>query len=188
MEEIDNMQIFDDYVVVKVEPKVFSKEVVFMAAYVMLSNAHVFITGDPNKELRVNLRPFKTYKGSLKDLGYEFNDQLLNYSVYEAQSKNTADLRKILLASALLSNGADSDDYDDEEYDEENYDDKTCEVKPSVETDEVEKVKKIIEDTSNIDPSEDPDKVTIPWYNLNKDETNEFFKAVKETLGKDALK
>ena len=96
MKQVDNIEFYEDYAVVKVDPRIFSLDIVFMAAYVMVDRAYVFVTGDPNVESRVQIRSFD--KEKLEEVAREFNNQLLNYAVYDIQSRRTADLRKILLA------------------------------------------------------------------------------------------
>ncbi len=169
MRQVDNIEFYEDYAVVKVDPRIFSLDIVFMAAYVMVDRAYVFVTGDPKVEIRVQIRSFD--KEKLEEVAREFNNQLLNYAVYDIQSRRTADLRKILLAKALLSNLSKEEEEVEEEC-EEDYNG-TVEEEFDIPMD----------DSVFSDYREDPENITIPWYNLNKEEKEEFFKAVKDTIG-----
>jgi len=86
----------------RIDPRIFSLEVVFQAAYVFMDKAHIIITGDPKKEIIVELTPRK--ECSLERFGDDFNNELLNYAVYNIQSKRTLELRKMIIARALLGN------------------------------------------------------------------------------------
>ncbi len=178
-----NVEVFDDYVVVRVDPKLFSLDVIFMAAYVMIGKAHVFLTGDPEKEIRVNLRKGDKFFGSLEDLGNEFNNELLTYQVYNIQSKRTADLRKLLLTRALFPTFAPQEYPDEEECKEQEelgYDT----FEPNLPEQNESDIDKFIANTDNVDFEKDPDGITIPWTATHKEESKEFFRAVEETLGK----
>ncbi len=162
------IEIKDGHAVLRVNPAIFPLDVVLMAAYVMIGKAHIFLDGNPNEEIKVSI--FPDGSNDLKELAYEFNNQLLNYKVYLVQSERTADLRKILLARALLSNASDVNTEKDEG--------ESCESEESKSD-----FDKFIEDTENLDFDSDPESITIPWYNKHKEESEEFFKAVEEKIG-----
>jgi len=98
----DNVTYHKDYIEVELSPKVYSVDTVFSASYVLMDRAYIIIDGDPKRKLMVRLRPKKKY--SLKDLAHEFNDELLNYSVYDAQCRRNSRLREELLKRALFTN------------------------------------------------------------------------------------
>ncbi len=178
-----NVEVFDDYVVVKVDPRLFSLDVIFMAAYVMIGKAHIFLTGDPKKEIKVNLRKGDKFFGSLEELGNEFNNELLTYQVYDIQSRRTADLRKLLLTRALFPSFAPQKDQNEEECEEQDELGYNT-FKPNFPAQNESDIDKFIANTDNVDFEKDPDGITIPWTATHKEESEEFFRAVEETLGK----
>jgi His-Xaa-Ser system protein HxsD len=101
---LDNLDIRKDFVVVSVNPKVYSLEVVKSAGYVLMDRAYVLIDGDPRDELFVELRP-KASKEDLTKLGEELNNELLNYSVFLMESERNKGIRDAMVKKALESHG-----------------------------------------------------------------------------------
>lgn len=101
---LNNMNIInDEYVIIKVNPKIYSLDTVQSAAYVLMDRAFAIIDGDPDKELLVELKP-RNDKENLEALGRDFNNELINYAVYKVQSKRTLPLREKIIQRALLTN------------------------------------------------------------------------------------
>ena len=101
---VDNLEMHKkgNYVLVSVNPKIYSLEVVYAAAYFLIDRVYVIIGGDPERELIVELRPKKGK--NLEELGREFNNELINYSVYMMQSKRNQVEKEMLMKRALLTN------------------------------------------------------------------------------------
>jgi His-Xaa-Ser system protein HxsD len=118
-------------VTINVNPKIFPLEVIYSAAYVLLNKAHAIIDGDPEKKISIKLKAKKS--GNLADLAQEFNDELVNYSMYVVQASGTSGIRQAIINRAL---GVLEED--EEEYDEEN-------------------------EEAGFDPSEDPLGISKPW-------------------------
>jgi His-Xaa-Ser system protein HxsD len=118
-------------VTINVNPKIFPLEVIYSAAYVLLNKAHAIIDGDPEKKISIKLKAKKS--GNLADLAQEFNDELVNYSMYVVQASRTSGIRQAIINRAL---GVLEED--EEEYDEEN-------------------------EEAGFDPSEDPLGISKPW-------------------------
>ena len=74
----------DNCVSVSINPSIYPLDVIYSAAYVFLDRAYVFIDGDPQKNVVVELKP-KDGKTDLETLGRELNNELLNYAVYKKQ-------------------------------------------------------------------------------------------------------
>jgi His-Xaa-Ser system protein HxsD len=117
----NNMEIHRDenYIVVSLNPKMHSLDVIYSAAYVFLDRAYIIIGGNPEKEIIVEMKP-KDQKIDLEDLGYEFNNEILNYSVYKTQVKQNEGIRNAIIQRALLTNdvyneGSDESYIDDPE-------------------------------------------------------------------------
>ncbi len=102
-----NLEIYEKegYVWVSVNPKIYSLDIVSSAAYTFIEDCYVLIEGDPDEEIIVELRP-KTGK-DLRILGREFNNELVNYAAYAANSSRNAKLRELILKRVLLVNNID---------------------------------------------------------------------------------
>ncbi len=101
MTTIDNFELdkSQNIVLVSVNPKVYSLNVIFSASYLMIDQAFVVVDGDPQTEIVVSLRPRAGQK--LETIARNFNDQLLNYAVNTAESKKTEKLRAELIKDAF---------------------------------------------------------------------------------------
>lgn len=100
--KISNIEVYKDHILVDVSPKVYPLDVLYSAAYVLLDRAYVVIDGDPDKKVIVEIRP--KGKCDLVKLGNEFNNELINYAVYKAQSEKNRALREAFIQRALLTN------------------------------------------------------------------------------------
>ncbi len=104
---LDNIEIHKNFLVISVNPKFYPVSVIYSAAYAMLDKVHVIIDGDPNSEVLVELRPKadgEISEKNLKEIGYNFNDELINYSIYTIQATRTKRIREALMESALRGN------------------------------------------------------------------------------------
>ena len=86
-------------VIISINPKIFPLEVIYSAAYMLLDRAHIIIDGNPKKKILVQLKAKK--KDDLTKLAYEFNDELINYSVYVVQAARTSGIRQAIVQRAL---------------------------------------------------------------------------------------
>ena len=101
MVAIDNFEVDKgrNIVLISVNPRVYPLNVIFSASYLIMNQAFAIIDGDPESEIVVSLRPRKGQK--LEELARNFNDQLLNYAVNNAESKKTEKLREELVKDAF---------------------------------------------------------------------------------------
>ena len=90
-------------VIISVNPKLYSLDVVYSAAYIFTEKCFVLLDGDPLQEIIVELKP-KSQDVNLEVIGREFNNELINYANYDLQFKRNARLREILLGKILLTN------------------------------------------------------------------------------------
>jgi len=114
-----NLSIKKGCVVISLNPKVYPLEAVYSAAYVFLDRAYILLDGDPKKEIFVELKPKN--KEDLEKLGWDFNNELINYADYEARAKKTRKIREVLLQRALITNcpsGLANSKVDDKEFEE----------------------------------------------------------------------
>lgn len=102
-----NIEIYEKegYVWVSINPKIYSLDLVCSTAYLFTDDCYVLIEGDPDEEIIVELRPKK--EKDLKALGGEFNNELLKYAAYAANSTRNAKIRELILKRALLLNNTD---------------------------------------------------------------------------------
>lgn len=106
---VDNLEVDEKTgnVVVSVNPKIYPMTTIFSAAYVLVDKAWVLIDGDPNEEIIVQLRR-KDSKINLEELGRQFNNELVNYSVYNAQVEKNAVLRGMIIQKAFETQSEDN--------------------------------------------------------------------------------
>ena len=102
---INNLEIDKKggYLIVSINPKIYPLEVIYSAAYVFLDRAYLIIDGNPEEEIFIQMKP-KNKKENLEKLGNEFNNELVNYSVYVVQAVRNQPLRKAIIERALLTN------------------------------------------------------------------------------------
>lgn len=102
---LDNIEIHKNFAIISVNPKLYPLSVIYSAAYWLLDRVHVIIDGDPDTEILIEIRPKdKDKKVDIKEIGYEFNDELINYSVYTVQATRNKRMREMILENALAGN------------------------------------------------------------------------------------
>ncbi len=102
---LDNIEIHENFAIISVNPKLYPLSVIYSAAYWLLDRVHVIIDGDPETEILIEIRPKeKDKKTDLKEIGYQFNDELINYSVYTVQATRNKKLREMIMENALGGN------------------------------------------------------------------------------------
>lgn len=101
----DNLEIDEpgQSLVVKVNPRFYPLEVIYSAAYALLDRAYVTLDGDPQQEILVKMRPVQPSGADLERLGREFNNELLNYTMYAVQSERNKAVRDAIIQRALLT-------------------------------------------------------------------------------------
>lgn len=91
--------------VVFVNPKIFALEIIYSAAYTLLDRAYFILDGNPTKKIEVTVIPIKkTGKKELEKLALEFQNELINYSVYVVQAARNQSVREAIIKRALLTN------------------------------------------------------------------------------------
>lgn len=115
---IDNLEVHSDHVVVSVNPKIYGLTIVYSAAYVMMDKAYVVIDGDPEEEILVEIRPKD--KRDAEEIGRDFNNELINYAVYQAQSAANQEVKEAIVKRAMMTNVG-SDFVEEDEDDDASY-------------------------------------------------------------------
>lgn len=98
--QLQNIEIKDNSALISINPEIYSLSAIFSAAYVMCDKAFIMIDGHPAEEILVEISP---KKGSeLMPLVEEFNDELINYIVYEVRDERHRELRNAIVQKLLL--------------------------------------------------------------------------------------
>ncbi|MFP4151169.1 MAG: hypothetical protein ACLFSS_04145 [Candidatus Aenigmatarchaeota archaeon] len=99
---MENVKIEGDEAIVTVDPEMFSLDVIYSAAYVLIDRAYFSFGGNPEEEVKVYIKA-KEGENPGKIAG-EFNNELVNYSVYFKQSEKNEDVRSAIIQRALGTN------------------------------------------------------------------------------------
>lgn len=100
---LGNIEMRNDCAIFSVNPKIYSLDIIYSAAYIMIDKAFIILDGNPEKEIKIEIRK-KEETQKLSDLVREFNEELLNYSVYKVQSERNKGIRETILQRVLLTN------------------------------------------------------------------------------------
>lgn len=136
----ENMRVEDDSAILSINPKLYSLETVYSAAYVFLDRAYILLDGDPKKEILVRLKPKE--KEDLNKLGGEFFNELINYADYQKRAEQTKKIREVLLQRALITND------------------------PSIIQDNITEDNDELDDVTDLEDDDyldDPEGIAIPW-------------------------
>jgi len=104
-------------VLIKVNPKIYPLPVVYQAAEVFIDKCFVFLDGDPEKEIKVFLKP-KEGSTDLKALSGEFNNELLNYSALITRAMMNKELRELIVKRAFFTVTGSEDKEKEEKFEE----------------------------------------------------------------------
>jgi len=108
-----NVEEEKNQVVVSINPKIYPLEVIYSAAYVFLDKFYTIIDGDPETEIIVKLKAKEpTSREDLEKAAFEFQNELVNYSVYVVQAARNKDIRKAIVEAALGTNLQAEDEYE----------------------------------------------------------------------------
>jgi His-Xaa-Ser system protein HxsD len=102
----ESVKIFEKegYATFSVNPKIYPLDLIYSASYILMDKAYIFLDGDPQTEILVELRRKEGTKESLKKIVFDFNDELLNYAVYKQQSEKNKGVREAILRKIILEN------------------------------------------------------------------------------------
>ncbi|MFC1728438.1 hypothetical protein ACFLZ7_03170 [Nanoarchaeota archaeon] len=101
---LGNIKLGEDHIICTINPKIYSLDIVYSAAYILIDKAYILLDGDPQTKIEVEIRQKEDPKVDLQVLAQEFNEQLLNYAVYKVQSERNKELREAILKRVLLTN------------------------------------------------------------------------------------
>jgi len=90
-------------VLITIKQKIYSLETIYAASYVFLDRAYIFLDEKKPGEITITLKgKEKMSKKQLEDLTGEFYNELLNYSLRNAISKNNQKIREYIVSRALI--------------------------------------------------------------------------------------
>ena len=104
MADMKNFEITpDNTIIISVNPKLYALEIVYSAAYMFIDKFYTILNGNPEKEIDVELIPKSKdiSKEELEKAALEFNNELINYSVYAVQAARTSGIRQAIIQAAL---------------------------------------------------------------------------------------
>lgn len=130
---------------INLDPELYPLDVITSAAYSYLDKAYIFLSGDKNKEIIVNLKP-KNETFNKEKITLEFSEALLNYLEYKNNYNNNKEIRQMILQRAIVTND------------------------PEALLNSIEK-----ELDLDLDDIEDPEGIAIPWeekYKKNEQNNN----------------
>jgi hypothetical protein len=99
-----DIEVVGGDVVLRLNPKVYSLEMVYATAYVFLDRAWFLLDGDPAQELAVRITPRQPQQPEqLRAFGQEFLNELLSVTNYFNQLSRNKDVVNAVLQRALFS-------------------------------------------------------------------------------------
>ena len=85
----------------KVNPQLYSKEIIHSAVYVFLNDAYFLLEGDPEKEITVKI--IEKAGKDPEEVKHELMNELINYASYFAKLKENKEVIKMILEKAMFS-------------------------------------------------------------------------------------
>ena len=152
----------ENCVIVSVNTKIYPLDVIYSASYVFLDRAYILLDGEPNKVVTVRMVPKEGY--DLKKMGMEFNNELLNYSLYKRQSEKNAAIRQAIIQRAIITGETASDiGLNIPEFKESDADYLEDPEGIAVPWEEKSRKEKSHENKESAESLENPDEIAIPW-------------------------
>jgi His-Xaa-Ser system protein HxsD len=93
---MDNFEIKGKSIYLSVNPKIYPLDVIYSAAYIFTDENYIILDGNPEEEILIQIKPKKTPE-NMEKIAQEFNNELLNYAAYAAQSQRNASLRALFM-------------------------------------------------------------------------------------------
>ena len=87
--------------IIKLNPKLYSMQIIYSSAYAMLDKAYIILDGNPETEIIVNI--FQKNNEGIEKLKQRFYDELVNYGNYYNSINRDKEIVKMILERALFS-------------------------------------------------------------------------------------
>ncbi|MCX8189721.1 MAG: hypothetical protein N3F05_00635 [Candidatus Diapherotrites archaeon] len=128
---VHGIELFPDKneAILSINPKVFPLEVVYAACYVLLDRAYFILDGDPQKEIKILIKPKEEAlsRKKLESLALKLHDELINYAAYAIQAARNQPIREAIIKRALATNL--TENYCPQCAEEENIKEKAADIK-----------------------------------------------------------
>ena len=100
----NSSELSEDSIKIKLNPKIYSMQIIYSAAYALLDKAYIVLDGNPETELTAEIFS-KGSEGSenLEKLKQRFHDELINYGNYYSSLNRDKEIVKMILERALFS-------------------------------------------------------------------------------------
>lgn len=85
----------------KINSKIYSKEIVYSAIYVFLEDAYFLLDGDPEAEITVKI--FEKNGKNPEEIKMELMNEMINYGSYFSKLKANKEIVKTIMERALFS-------------------------------------------------------------------------------------
>lgn len=146
--------------IVTVNPRIYWMDSIYAAAYAITDRAYVYVTGDPEREVFVILRPKydSATKSNLQEIGLEFNNYLISFQAYYTQAQYVASLREQMIRQAA-GTAPPVEDYEDPNTPSEKEMDSRMKMIGENAHYDPEATKQFLIN----DPELDPEGIAVPW-------------------------
>jgi len=101
-ETTKNLIINGNGAIMKLNPVIYSPDIVKAAAYILADKAMILIGIDDEQMIDVKITPKPGL--DIHQVIETFNQELLNYSIYKEHSEKNKDLREAIIKRILLTN------------------------------------------------------------------------------------
>lgn len=91
-----------DHVTFFLNKEIYQKQTIFKAINVITDISYVLVDSNTTQFI---IKLYSKEKQSLNDIKKEFNDLLINYKTFEAQSEKNKNIRQTIIKRLLLTNG-----------------------------------------------------------------------------------
>jgi His-Xaa-Ser system protein HxsD len=89
----------ENSVIVTIDTNIYNINVIYTTCYALIDKIYVHISGNPESELLIELKPKDNY--NLEKLGNEFENELIKYAFYQKQHNESIGLKSLMLKRIL---------------------------------------------------------------------------------------
>lgn len=147
----------ENKIIISVDPKLYSLEAVYGAAYAFLDKAYIYLEEGSKSKIQVSLKgKEKLTKKSLETLKGEFLNELLNFSLRDKISKSNRKIREYIIGRALASALPNSGKLMEKK-------EETLRRKPLDKADAWDKETLTEEFEKALSREKDPEGIAVPW-------------------------
>jgi len=141
---------------ISVNPKIYPVDVILSSAYMFTEDYYIFLDGDVNEEIIVEMRP-KNKTENLEQIGKEFNNELINYASYAIQSIKNTNIRGAIINRVLSTHNPQSSN-PHQQHTQTSQENKFCDCNENVSS----QFNSLENDTESW-KFDDPDGIAVSW-------------------------